>query len=371
MSSTLKTQIGLANIGNTCFMNVVLQALRLSPPIGTIFLAEKDVPLREGSKKHELVTAFQTLIRDCWGVKTDGATIVPRGFLHSLHNVIKATDDDWYRHGQQADAAEALQYILDSLHDGMYRRVIMDVHGDASTQEEESHVKAIASWKSFFGKEYSSIIQNFYGQAQICIECNTCTARTERYEPWLMIKTPIPGAETVGGPVPTLDSCIAAAFAPETIDDYHCDTCKSKQRATMTTRISRLPPITIVTVKRFTNSGHKVRGKIDWDLQETDYSPVMAFRRDPFADTRARPMYETFAVIEHHGSTQGGHYRMYAKQAEEWFEYDDDTVRKVHPDTVVTADSYIAFMMPKAQTKSLLADFEKAVTQRKNLASAL
>jgi ubiquitin carboxyl-terminal hydrolase 19 len=118
----------------------------------------------------------------------------------------------------------------------------------------------------------------------------------------------------------------------------------------MTTRISRLPPITIVTVKRFTNAGRKVRGTIDWNLSETDYSPYMAFRRDPFSDTRRPPIYETFAVIEHHGSSRGGHYRMYAKQ-DTWFEYDDDSVRNVHPDSVITADSYIAFMMPKDSTQ--------------------
>jgi ubiquitin C-terminal hydrolase len=344
--------MGLANLGNTCFLNVVLQALRLSPPIGILFLSE-DVSVRKESKKSEMVTAFQTFIRDFWSARIaeeSTPTMVPRGFLHALHNVIRDTDDDWYHHGQQADAAEALQYILDSLHDAMYRRVKMDVRGKSTTREETSQIKAIESWASFFG-----------GQTQICIRCNTCGSVSERYEPWLMIKAPIPGADAVGGPVPTLDACIQSAFAPESIEDYHCDTCKTKQRATITTRISRLPPITIVTVKRFTNSGHKVRGKIAWDLSETDYSSVMAFHRDPFSDSRGSSVYETFAVIEHHGSTHGGHYHMYARQNDAWFEYDDNSVRNVHPDTVVTADSYIAFMMPKSHAASMLAQFDAAV----------
>lgn len=363
MSSALNTRVGLANVGNTCFLNVVLQALRLSPPMGNIFLGD-DVPLRAESRKSQMVTAFQTLIRDFWRVNAaeDATpTLVPRGFVHALHNVIRDTDDDWYHHGQQADAAEALQYILDALHDGMYRRVRMDIVGSSTNNEEVSHVKAIQSWASFFSREYSPIIQNFYGQAQICIRCDTCGNVSERYEPWLMIKAPIPGADVVGGPAPDLNACLAAAFTSETIEDYHCDTCKSKQRATMTNRISRLPPITIVSVKRFTNAGHKVRGKIGWNLDATDYSPVMAFRRDPFSDSRTQPIYETFAVIEHHGSTHGGHYRMYARQGDKWLEYDDSSVHVVAPDTVITADSYIALMMPKAQKTNMLANFEQAV----------
>jgi hypothetical protein len=93
-----------------------------------------------------------------------------------------------------------------------------------------------------------------------------------------------------------------------------------------------------------------------------DYSPWMAFHRDPFSDSRDAPVYTTFAVIEHHGSTHGGHYRMYARDlptagsgsaASEWSEYDDSSVRTVAPEHVITPDSYIALMIPKAQAATM------------------
>lgn len=362
----LRSMIGLANIGNTCFLNVVLQALRLCPPMGELCLKhpDKDIEPRAESKKKGILSAFQTLMRDFWKTITPvGAhpTLVPRGFFHTLHAVLRDTGDDWYRPGQQADAAEALQYILDSLHDSMYRSVKMDVSGSASTAEEISQVKAVESWSSFYSKEYSSIIQNFHGQTQICVTCIKCKNRTERYEPWLMIKAPIPGAEVVGGPAPTMHACIENAFASESLTDYECVVCKEKGEAKITPRISRLPPVTIVTVKRFTNSGSKVRGKISWDLNTMDFTPWMAFRRDPYTDSRESPIYTTFAVIEHHGSTHGGHYRMYARQDGAWNQYDDNSVREVTPDSVITADSYIAFMVPKAHMDSMNHTFAKYI----------
>ena len=358
------TKIGFANIGNTCFLNVVLQALRLSPPMGEIFLGPTDITLRADSKKQEMVNAFQILLRDLWRIAPPPEarpTMVPRGFFQSLTNVLRDTHDDWYRHGQQADAAEAMQYILDSLHDGLYRKVRMTVSGNASNKDEVSQAKALASWSSFFGKEYSPIVNYFNGQTQICVQCNTCKTVSERYEPWLMLKAPIPGSETVGGPAPTMETCLEAAFVSETLDDYACDVCKSKQKATITNRISRLPPVVILSVKRFTNMGHKVRGRIGWDLDALDFTPQMAFTRDPFTNVRSSPIYETYAVIEHHGSTHGGHYIMFAKQDGAWYEYDDNTVTISTPERVVSPDSYIAMLVPKASASAMAEDFKSHI----------
>jgi ubiquitin C-terminal hydrolase len=358
-------RVGLANLGNTCFLNVVLQALRYSPPIATTFLSDKKFHVREDSNRKEILSAFKTLMEDFWTIDAPpGArpSLIPRGFFHSLHTVLRETGDYWYRPGQQCDAAEALQYILDSLHDAMHRRVRMEISGSPSSAEHESQVKAIKSWTDFFGKEYSPIVANFNGQIQNRVVCSECSNVSERYEPWLMIKAPIPGADVVGGPAPTMSACLGSAFEPEKIDDYACDKCKKRVTATKTERISRLPPVTIVSIKRFTNSGHKVRGLIPWDLDALDFSPWRAFDRDPFTDTRDPSVYSTFAVIEHHGSLNGGHYRMFARDGADWVCYDDSSVYVVPPDAVITADSYIALMSPKHAAAEMTRSMKDTIT---------
>lgn len=371
--TVLSTRIGLANLGNTCFLNATLQALRLSPPIGEIFLGANDTSVvrRTDSKKREMASAFQTLMRDFWSTPVaEGScpTLVARGFLHSMHIQLRENDEHWYRPGQQADAAEALQYIMDSLHDAMYKRVKMEIVGSVGITggEELSQVKAIQSWTDFFSKEYSPIVQNFNGQTQICIQCSACGYKSERYEPWLMIKAPIPGGNVPGSTAPVMTDCLTAAFEPEIIEDYQCDKCKERTKATMTNRISRLPPITILTLKRFTNTGQKICGKIAWDINHLDFSPWKAFRRDPFCDSHDPPIYETFAVIDHMGSSRGGHYIMHAKQNDEWIEYDDSGVRPAHPDRIVNEGSYIAFLMPKTKKDSMNADFARHIEELRN-----
>jgi ubiquitin C-terminal hydrolase len=357
--------VGLANLGNTCFLNVVLQALRVSPPLVKLLLTDRDIVPREESNRKEILSGFQTLLRDFWAVNApEGArpALVPRGFFHSLHTNLRMNDDYWYRPGEQCDAAEALQYILDSIHDATHRRARMEVAGTASTEEERAHERAIKSWAEFFSREYSPIVSNFNGQYQIKVTCTKCGHVSERYEPWLMIKAPIPGADVVGGPAPTLGACLDAAFESETIEDYACETCKERTTATKVEKISRLPPVAIVSIKRFTNAGHKVRGRIPWDLDALDYRPWMAFGRDPFSDSKEPATYSTYAVIEHHGSTHGGHYRMFTRHSDNtWWEYDDNSARPVSPDSVITSDSYIALMMPKHKMEAMNAEMDALI----------
>ena len=363
MTDLIDSRIGIRNLGNTCFLNAVLQAFRITPAIGRIFLTDNPHKPRADSKRGRLMEAFQTLIRDFWRHIPTGqvSVMAPNGFIHAFHMTLRATDDDWYVPGQQSDSAETIQYILDSLHDSMYRRVGMDVTGVANTIEEAQQLRALTSWSDFYRKEYSDIVANFHGQTQAKITCSVCGTISERYEPWIMIKCPIPGANIVGGPVPILKICLDGAFDSEDIEDYHCDICHVKTKATLRTRISRLPPTLILSFKRFTNDNLKVRGKIEWDLESTDFTPWMAFPRDPFKGGRDHPIYESYAVIEHLGSARGGHYRMYGRQNADWIEYDDDSARTIPSESVITGDSYIVFMTLKRSFEHDKKDFAEHI----------
>lgn len=344
--TTSLPEVGFANLGNTCFLNSVLQGLLKCAP-----LIRSDVDfqkhLRMKSKKHLLVPAFQKLVKDIQEAKS-GDCLAPRSFQQALWSTVQACEDDWYQPRQQADAAECLQYILEGLHDALYRPVLMNVSGEARSTQESNQIKALESWKAFFSKEYSFIVENFYGQTETCLECQTCKSRSYRYEPWLILKVPIPGGDKEGAHVPTMEDCLNALFEPESIPDYACDTCKSKQPVLKQERISKLPNICIFSFKRFTNAGSKIRGKIPWNLNAMSLSPWMAFERCPFSKYRRLPTYHTFAVIEHQGSAQSGHYHMYGRDgpAATWTNYDDCSIRRHVEAEVISADSYILFLAP-------------------------
>jgi ubiquitin C-terminal hydrolase len=343
------SQVGLLNLGNTCFLNSVLQALCLCTPLAAYLLKDRTAPpkVRKQSKKGLLVSALYQFFQDM--ESATGPYYRPAGVVSALVNTVRACDDDWYQPRQQADAAECIQYLLDGIHDAVYRQVRITIQGTPVTPEQQSHVKSLESWSQFFTKEYSPIVEHFYGQHQIRIQCGKCKNVSERYEPWLMLKAPIPGGDTVGAEVPTFEACMNAAFASETIPDYACDHCKSPQAAVMTTRISKLPNILIFTFKRFTNGGAKIRGQVDWDLDALSLRPWTAFDHCPFTGSeKFKTTFRTIAVIEHSGSSRMGHYRMFGRQGAKWLECDDESVRELpEAGAVITPDSYVIFAVPQ------------------------
>jgi hypothetical protein len=53
---------------------------------------------------------------------------------------------------------------------------------------------------------------------------------------------------------------------------------------------------------------------------------------------------------------------MYAREGPKWLQYDDSSVSEARPETIVTPDSYIAFLVPKAASAAMFAKSRAAIT---------
>ena len=389
----LSTMIGLSNLGNTCFLNSILQALRLSPAISEIFVKPEGAKIRADSPMAAFTSAFQVLMRDFWRSTPPAntkPTMVPRGFFQVLRNTLVETDAYWYTPGQQSDAGEAIQYLLDSLHEGLLFEPTMRLRGVAVTEEEISQHKALEAWMhswsnkepSAFRKGYSPIIKHFYGQTQTCVRCETCGTVSEKFDPWVVLKVPIPGGDVVGAPAPDTPACLKDAFHEESIPAYDCTECNKRASAatgaTVTSirttatrfdRISKAPSTLILQYKRSifkkaTGTPTKIRCKIATDLDHIDLSPYMAYTRDPFTNSSIKdspPVYEVSAIVEQWGGTHGGHYVSYVRQGSDWIEYDDSSTGRVDPARVISQDSYLLVLTRKDSAPDARRQMEDSI----------
>ncbi|XP_021270309.1 ubiquitin carboxyl-terminal hydrolase 43 isoform X1 [Numida meleagris] len=156
----------------------------------------------------------------------------------------------------------------------------------------------------------------------------------------------------------TLDECFQLYTKEEQLapdDAWRCPHCRVPQQGTVQLRLWTLPDILIIHLKRFRQVAqrrHKLSTLVCFPLRGLDMAPHLAPGggrwQHPLRPPRGCPpdaLYDLYAVCNHHGSMQGGHYTAYCCNSLDgrWYSYDDSTVEEVREDEVSTRSAYILF----------------------------
>ena len=162
---------GLCNIGNSCFMNSVIQCLSNTLPVRDYFVngrhladINRDNPL---GFKGELAKAFSFLIRKLWSGEYE--YFAPK----KLRSVI-ASRSSHFGNYQQHDSHEFMSYLLDGLHEDLNRirkkpqtpTVESDGRPDAEVAEE--------AWKVYKMRNDSYFVDLFQGLFKSTLVCAVC-----------------------------------------------------------------------------------------------------------------------------------------------------------------------------------------------------
>ncbi|EMP23726.1 Ubiquitin carboxyl-terminal hydrolase 43 [Chelonia mydas] len=166
----------------------------------------------------------------------------------------------------------------------------------------------------------------------------------------------------------TLDECFQLYTKEEQLapdDAWRCPHCQVLQQGVVKLSLWTLPDILIIHLKRFRQVGErrtKLSTLVRFPLRSLNMAPHVAKRSQagtqalgPWATWKQLPhlhessqldsLYDLYAVCNHHGSMQGGHYTAYCRNALDgrWYSYDDSTVEPVLEDEVSTRGAYILF----------------------------
>ena len=392
---------GLVNLGNTCFLNSGLQCLSSILPFSGYFIKNKHTKqLKKNILKKDKKENFD---KECESTLNDTITYHMGVFFkamweynsriepRNLKRVI-GMKNEMFRGFAQHDAQEALNFILDSIHEDTKRTSMTfnfrdvekgvvelinirnkcsSIVRDKTVSDKEKEkvieyykdyrrthendvtiLKAYTFWKKYLTNNYSIITDLFTGLFYSKITCDDCNTISSTFEPFTMLSI-----ETTEFGETTLEECLETFSKEELLNGhnkYTCNVCKKDTTAKKRYFIWEPPSILIIHLKRFKNEHlhgrympKKTTSLVKFPLKdltlEKNYSDI--HKKDFTYDLRG--------VSEHMGSCYGGHYIAHCKNYmnNKWYEFDDSRVRYV-PDAdvegeLVSKNAYMLFYVKK------------------------
>ncbi|XP_055387580.1 ubiquitin carboxyl-terminal hydrolase 8 isoform X2 [Condylostylus longicornis] len=323
---------GLKNLGNTCYMNSILQCLSNTNLLTDYFItnAYKQHINRSNKTKGKIVEEVAALLQILW--KGNYKCVASKDLRH-----IVGQYQQIFRGIEQQDSHEFLTILMDWLH-----LDLQTLHVDSPREGLRPAEKA---WLDFTKSSESYILQLFYGQIKSTVKCVECNKESATYECFSNLSLELP---------PTtnrcqINQCLNMYFNGEHILGWNCPGCKQKRDAIKKLSISKLPPVLVIHLKRFYadtdlngNTYKKKQNYVSFPLENLDMTPHLA--RSELVSSYSK-LYNLYGVSNHYGSMESGHYTAFCKSSvfNKWFKFDDQVVSQLDSSDVVSSAAYILF----------------------------
>ncbi|XP_053208697.1 ubiquitin carboxyl-terminal hydrolase 36-like isoform X2 [Panonychus citri] len=327
-----KVGAGLVNLGNTCYMNSVLQCLTYCPPLINYLLYTGD-----DHHSHCKLSSFcmicefhQHVLRS---YNCPNGAIKPSNIHLRLKSIARH-----FHLNRQEDAHEFLRYVLDH----MWK--------SCTTNFELTHNTIKLEPRS---KETTVINEIFGGYHRSQVTCSVCKSKSDTHDYFMDFILDIKE-------ISNLEDAFRKFTHPEILQNdnaYKCPNCKKKVMATKRFTVYKPPNVATIQFKRF-DYNRIYGGKITKKIAYPDTFNIRPF----MSDSKGPPiLYKLNAVLVHLGSTSNsGHYYCYVKASNGlWYLMDDDRVIKVNINQVLDQQAYILFYVRWLNINNGSSDFKK------------
>jgi ubiquitin C-terminal hydrolase len=335
---------GLINLGNKCFMNSVLQCLLHTLKLTDYFLSgdyRRDLTVK--NKKHPSHTVVASYIMVANHFWDTNQLIKPKTFVESLSTIHRK-----YFNLEQQDSHECLLNILDIIHTGLSYETSWEIQGRITTPSDRLVHNSLQSWKSFCEKNYSVVIDNFYGSVYSTLNCSSCGHLVNNYQPFLTTSLCLPDNRSGSGISSGchIKDLFINSQQTEEISDYKCESCQHRGCKTQT-KLWKLPNHFIIHLNRFEKIGNgfgKSSVFVDFPLNDLDLTEFVA----PEKGDPNNYIYDCYAINYHLGrSIDSGHYVSVCKNLDgKWYNFDDGNV-STSGESLVNNNAYMLFYQRK------------------------
>ncbi|NXO26143.1 UBP42 hydrolase, partial [Cisticola juncidis] len=298
---------GLFNLGNTCYINVILQCLTYTPPLAKYLLSYEHSQSCQ-QQGFCMMCTMEAHVRKV--LCSSASAILPGAVLRDLKFI-----GEEFEYGRQENAYEFLRCTLSAMH------------------------RACLSGRCHLGvslQETTIVHQIFRGFMKSRVTCLSCQAVVDSYKAFLDVSLDI--RVRASSLITVLEDCVT----PKELDQeecFRCSKCKKKAAASKKVTVHHAPRVLTLCLERADPcTGTKISKFVEYP-EYLDLRPYMS-------DTAGGPLLcSLYAIVVHSGdSCLEGHFLCYTKASNGlWYRMDDESVDNCDIHTVLGQEAYLLF----------------------------
>ena len=335
-----KGYVGLANLGNTCFLNSCVQVLNHTYEFHDLLDNVKNI-------NHQKVdTAIFTEWMDMRNMMWSGTgTLSPNKFVFYVQQIARQKNRDIFTGWVQNDITEFLLFLIDCIHNSISRKITIKINGEPKNPVDHLAITCYKMLETSYKTDYSEIMDLFYGiYVTMITDPATGAVHSMKPEHYFILDLQLFSGNRLFS---NIYECFDAFTTPESMQGDNAwlnEKTNKKENVNRGVSFWNFPQILVITLKRFSPDGsQKLTHTLDFPLENLNLSKyVKGYGPDKYK-------YDLFGVCNHMGGVAGGHYTSFVKNATgKWIHYNDSSVDVVqNPASIVSPMAYCLFYRKK------------------------
>jgi len=302
---------GLINLGNTCYINSVLQLLHSLEELNQ-YLSDHE------PNKNVVDSIFIQEWNNLRQIMDKNVTISPKRFIHMNKILCHKKNKMEFMDNQQCDASEYFTCVLDCIHNSYNK-----IEDHNLKYNKNKHIKQ-------YEKNDHSIVTSLFLSMLEVTYCEKEDVLTTNYEPQWNMDLAVPDKPQI-----TLYDCLNEYFKDEYLKDgnmWYDEKEKIKKEVIKRCTLFKCPSILVLNLKRWSSFTKKNNKRIDLET----YLDLSKYAYE-------KANYELFGIINHDGNMYGGHYYSFIKKQGMWYNVDDELISVIPFERVVSSSNYCLF----------------------------
>lgn len=330
--SYMKTKTaGLANLGNTCFMNTCLQIMAHSFELNDL-LQKYSLSSSSSVKSTTLWTEWRQLMMEMWKRHPEDVVIQPRRFVYWVQKIAEG-DSAWslFSGWNQHDFSEFLHFFLSHLHKAVATPMEVVIRGQVVSENDSKALEVYTFLQKEYAKEYSEVDALFHGVYLSILKNDTGHIVSSKPEKYMTLDLAIK---------PTLQESLTDFVSEERLhgdNAWFNEATGKKETVSKSIRLWNIPTLLVICLKRFHDAQRK-------NTQLCTFTHVLDMAN--YMVNPKQSIYDLYSVACHIGQIQGGHYYAYVKNefTNSWFLCNDSNITPVgNPQEMIGPAAYCLF----------------------------